>query len=104
MVKIFLKCRSLLLKKALEIFFNNNLAEYKNCDVVISDHTVKTKKPIIIIGKDIKKPFSKKTIQNKIREILKDKYKNNVEEQIEKATKEFATKLFEILKNSGQNN
>lgn len=56
-------CDSILIKKSLEIFLEDYISPYEQCDVVISDRKLSTEKPLCFIGAgedaDIRKPFSR---------------------------------------------
>ena len=62
-MKVALVCESPLLKKSLELYLKENVSTYEACDFVISDRAVKSKKPVLYIGKrkdaTISVPFSK---------------------------------------------
>jgi len=64
-LKFRIKCKSLLLQKALEEFLKDFLDEN---GLVISDI-----KGDIIIGKDIKKPFSKSQLLSQLEKIIQQK-------------------------------
>ena len=66
-MKIAIKCESLLLQKALEMFLSNSLSSLKNAQVVLSDNkNYKTDKELLYISSDddadIRKPFSSNTL------------------------------------------
>jgi len=75
-LKYKISCKSLLLQKALEEF----LKEYISDDgVVISDYNGD-----IIIGKDIKKPFSKSQLLIQLEALnQKQQIKNSIEDKLE---------------------
>jgi len=90
-LKFQIKCKSLLLQKALEEF----LKDYISDDgLVISDE-----KGDIIIGKDIKKPFSKEQLLNQLKEIhyIKSNSKS-FEEKLDSLIDEFSYKLKLLIK------
>jgi DNA-binding Lrp family transcriptional regulator len=98
-LKYKIKCKSLLLQKALEIFLEEYLDENGK---VISDY-----EGDIIIGKDIKKPFSKSTLLIQLenlenKEIVKEfnhiASENNLEIDIDALiSKSFDEKLDELI-------
>jgi hypothetical protein len=74
-LKFRVECKSLLLQKALEEFLKDYLDEN---GIVISDE-----KGDIIIGKDIKKPFSKSQLLLQLKKISQSKQNFNLEEKPE---------------------
>jgi len=98
-LKYKVECKSLLLQKALEIFLKEYLDENGK---IISDY-----KGDIIIGKDIKKPFSKSSLliqlenlENKelVKEFNQIASENNLEIDIDALmTKSFDEKLDELI-------
>jgi len=90
-LKFQIKCKSLLLQKALEEF----LKDYISDDgLVISDE-----KGDIIIGKDIKKPFSKEQLLNQLKEIYYIKSNSkSFEEKLDSLIDEFSYKLKLLIK------
>jgi len=68
-MKVALVCESPLLKKSLELYLKDSVCSYETCDFVISDKAVKSKKPILFIGKredaTLKVPFSKEEVLSK---------------------------------------
>lgn len=62
-MKVALVCDSPLLKKSLELYLKESVSTYAECDFVISDKAVKSKKPVLFIGKrkdaTLSVPFSK---------------------------------------------
>jgi len=82
-MKFKIDCDSPLLQESLEIFLKNYLDEN---GIIISDNEERGK---IIIGKDIKKPFTKTSLILQLEKILNQKLEN----------KTFEEKLDEILEN-----
>lgn len=123
-MKIFVRCESVLLQRALELFLSDHLAAFKNADVVISDRRVKSSKKVIYIashgGADLTKPFSRAQLmmvleefyvnQERIEQIqrlsaeLEDKrdfgalLEGGFEERLETLTKEFVKDVVSIVK------
>jgi hypothetical protein len=68
-MKVALVCESLLLKKSLEIYLKEYICDYKSCDFVITDRAVKSKKPVLRIGKGLdatlRVPFTKEQALSK---------------------------------------
>jgi transcriptional regulator len=62
-VKLYIKCDSLLLKKALEGFLTNHVVSYAEAEIVICDKKVIANKPTLIVNHskkaDLKVPFTK---------------------------------------------
>ena len=103
-----IECESLLLQKALENFLEDYLDED---GVVISDY-----EGDIIIGKDIKKPFSKSQLLLQLEKLEKNKKPKNLEidmsifdevttpkessfeEKLDKLIDDFSKKLKELIK------
>lgn len=69
-MKIANICKSILLKKALDIFLKDYIFVYKNCDFVISDNPMEGEKPLFLISfgddGDLKIPFTKEALLNKL--------------------------------------
>ena len=66
-MKIAIKCESLLLQKALEMFLSNHLSSLKNAQIVLSDNkNYETDKKLLYVSSDedadIKKPFSSNSL------------------------------------------
>jgi len=123
-LKVFVRCESILLQRALELFLAEHLAAFKNADVVISDRRVKSAKKVVYIaahgGADLTKPFSRSQLmiileefyanQERIEQIqrlsaqLEDRTNfsslmdGTFEERLEALTKEFIKDVVEITK------
>jgi len=96
-LKYKISCKSLLLQKALEEFLKDYLSDD---GVVISDE-----KGDIIIGKEIKKPFSKSQLLLQLEklELQKNPVKSgidisNFDEKLDKLIDEFSEKLKNLIK------
>ena len=96
-MKYKISCKSLLLQKALEEFLKDYLSDD---GVVISDE-----KGDIIIGKEIKKPFSKSQLLLQLEklELQKNPVKSgidisNFDEKLDKLIDEFSEKLKNLIK------
>ncbi len=65
-MKVALVCESPLLQKSLELYLKAHISSYEACDFVISDRAVKSKKPVLFIGKrkdaSLQVPFSKEQV------------------------------------------
>lgn len=123
-LKVFVRCESPLLQRALELFLSDHLSAFKNADVVISDRKVKSAKKVIYIaahgGADLEKPFSRSQLmlileefyvnQERIEQIqrlslqLEDRTSfgglmdGTFEERLETLTKNFVKDVVEIAK------
>jgi len=123
-LKVFVRCESVLLQRALELFLPEHLSSFKNADVVISDRRVKSAKKVIYIashgGADLTKPFSRSQLmmvleefyvnQERIEQIqrlseqLEDRTNftslmdGTFEERLETLTKDFIKDVVEITK------
>lgn len=68
-MKVALVCDSPLLQKSLELYLKEHVCSYEESDFVISDRAVKSKKPILFIGKrkgaTLCVPFSKEEVLSK---------------------------------------
>jgi len=86
-------CNSILLQKSLENFLNDYLDEN---GVIISDN----EKGDIIIGKDIKKPFTKSQLLLQLDRIEATKNRNllSFEEKLDNLIDEFSQKLKKLIK------
>lgn len=103
-MKVAIKCESILLDKALNIFLKPYLASIKNCDFIVVDEKIELKKPIFLIGENIKKPFN----QDELIIALNDFYENyianrlnnnkNLEGEIENLTIKFSQDLVSLIK------
>lgn len=70
-MKIYIKCKSILLQKTLNTFLSPYVAIEKNSEFYISDYKFNTTKPVFFIGSHIKKPFTKDELLQKIEEFYK---------------------------------
>jgi len=87
-LKFRVTCKSLLLQKALEEFLKDYIS---NDGLVISDE-----KGDIIIGKDIKKPFSKSQLLLQLEKIWQRKY-NNIQQNYSDDKLEIDMDIFDEL-------
>lgn len=104
-MKVSIVCNSLLLEESLKVFLKNYHTNYKNSQIVVSDHNADVDKPIFIISNseyaNLKAPFSPAKLlvelekfYNSVSGKIVEKSKN---ERVEELVKEFTTKLNEIL-------
>lgn len=81
MVKITIACKSLLLKRSLELMLKDNITAYNECDLVISDKKINIKKKLFIINhtqkSNIHIPFTKQVLLKSLEVYL------NVDRQVE---------------------
>ena len=91
-MKVKIDCDSPLLQESLEIFLKPFLD--KN-GTVISDNP---KKGEIIIGKDIKKPFTKTSLLIQIENLLKIPKEKTFDEKLDEILEEFKEKLKSLIK------
>jgi len=84
-------CDSPLLQETLEYFLKDNLS---NNGIIITDNPDIEG---ILIGKDIKKPFTKTTLYMQLEKKQPVK-ENTLEEKLDKAFEKFRQELIEILK------
>lgn len=64
-MKISIKCNSLILEKALELFLKEFITPFKQADIVVSDHFFKSEVPLFLLkgeGAKVSFPFSKTTL------------------------------------------
>jgi len=90
-MKYNIKCKSPLLQYTLTYFLKENLSPK---GIVITDDP---ETEGILIGKDIKKPFSKTTLYLELEKKQPVK-ENTLEEKLDKAFERFKKELLEILK------
>ena len=84
-------CKSPLLQYTLEYFLKDNLS---NNGIIITDNP---EVEGILIGKDIKKPFTKTTLYMELEKKQPVK-ETTIEEKLDKAFERFRKELLEILK------
>ena len=108
-MKVALVCESPLLKKSLELYLKENVSTYEVCDFVISDRAVKSKKPVLFIGKRedavLKVPFSKAEVLSKAQQFYMrhlpesaDSDKVALDEVLAKLNKKHKEKIEKILR------
>lgn len=107
-MKIAIKCESVLLEKALNIFLKPYLTSLKYSDFVVSDRVLEIEKPLFIVGKHIKKPFSKEELLLALANFtvpkegdtpsLQHKKDENLESKVENLTHKFSQDLVKIIK------
>ena len=89
-------CKSPLLQYTLEYFLKNNLSDK---GVIITDNP---EIDGLLIGKDIKKPFTKTTLymqlEKKLPNIEEEEKEILIEEKLDKAFEKFKREILEIIK------
>ncbi len=91
-MKVQIDCDSPLLQETLEIFLKEYIA--KN-GIVISDNP---KKGEIIIGQDIKKPFTKTSLLLQLEKLLKLQQKSSFDDMLDELFDEFKKNLKNLIK------
>ncbi|WP_459861119.1 hypothetical protein [Campylobacter concisus] len=111
-MKISFECECILLQKTLLLFCGNLAANHKDCDFVVSDREIATKKPLFIIGKNahLSHPFTKMALLDtleefysamqisKANELNEAKNEKGLEEKISLLIDKFKADLLEILR------
>ncbi len=86
-MKVALVCDSPLLKKSLQLYLKESVSSYEECDFVISDRVVKSKKPVLHIGKEkdatLQVPFSKEEVLSKTQLFYQKHLAENENESIQ---------------------
>ena len=92
-MKFKIDCDSPLLQESLEVFLKNYLDEN---GIIISDNE---KRGQIIIGKEIKKPFTKASLILQLEKILNKKLKNKTfEEKLDEIIENFKKEIKNLIK------
>ena len=111
-MKISFECDCILLQKTLLLFCGNLAAHHKDCDFVVSDREIVTKKPLFIIGKNahLSHPFNKAALLDTLEEfysatqISKAKEPDQIvnekslEQKVSRLIDKFKADLLEILR------
>ena len=102
-MKVFIKCKSPLLEKTLKSFLKDiETNSIKEADICLSDAKLKYHNTIII-GKDIKHPFTKDMLLFEISNYLQSSQNKLLEAQLNKAVQEIKNlqdkKINKIVKN-----
>ncbi len=104
-------CDSPLLKCAMERFLADRIVAYSRCDLVISDGERQIDKPLLQIGSQLPKPFSRAHLQMALErfartedicahhhDLLTDPAcENPLDQQVEHLVKRFAAELLTLL-------
>ena len=91
-MKFKIDCDSPLLQESLEIFLKNYLDEN---GIIISDNEKRGK---IIIGKDIKKPFTKASLILQLEKILNKSKNKTFEERLDEIIENFKKEIKNLIK------
>ena len=91
-MKFKIDCDSPLLQESLEIFLKNYLDEN---GIIISDNEKRGK---IIIGKDIKKPFTKTSLILQLEKILNKSKNKTFEERLDEIIENFKNEIKNLIK------
>lgn len=100
-------CKSILLETALKNILKNHVTTYNECDVVLTDQRLRIEKPFLFISSeknsDIKKPFTHSSLMLQLEKFSKNhsatgtRLPKEVEEKIERATREYSKKITGII-------
>ena len=118
-MKIALRCHSILIEKSLKKFLKNFLVPEHQAQIIVSDHPIHTKLPVLRIGTDseadLKKPFSKSQLMIRLEDKLHN-HKNrealqafaieedsSLDEKIEEITRSFVRELTSLIKEHYEN-
>ncbi|WP_043902781.1 hypothetical protein [Helicobacter cetorum] len=113
-MKIFISCQSLLRQKALETYLNDYLSSLKDCDFILTDKFIDTNKPLCVIEKYLRMPFSQKSVEEDVKRFYRYLLQKNIlrahqvamlairenekECQIRELLEEYTKKLCQIIK------
>lgn len=70
-MKISFDCDCILLQNSLELFLKDFIAHKKDCDFIISDRKIESKKPVFVIAANsahLQVPFTKETLLSTLEE------------------------------------
>ncbi|EMH43591.1 hypothetical protein HMPREF1430_00681 [Helicobacter pylori GAM96Ai] len=106
-LKIFLSCKSLLIQKSLEFYLSDCLSPMGVCDFVLSDdETLETDKPLCFIEERLRKPFTKQSVKEDIKNFYRalkesekpcEEMKISKEQKIQQLLEEYTQKLCQII-------
>ncbi|GAA8651264.1 hypothetical protein HpDR77_02140 [Helicobacter pylori] len=106
-MKIFLSCKSLLIQKSLEFYLSDCLSPMGVCDFVLSDdETLETDKPLCFIEERLRKPFTKQSVKEDIKNFYRalktiekpcEEMKISKEQKIQQLLEEYTQKLCQII-------
>lgn len=114
MVKVCIMCKSILLESALKNILKNHVTTYNECDVVLTDQRLRIEKPFLYISSDkhcdIKKPFTHSSLMLQLEKFSKNHSAKHaalpkeLEDKIERATREYTKKITGIIAAYYENN
>jgi len=81
MPKIGLSCRSELLLESLKLLLKHRNVPLKDADLIISDRRFNAKKALLVVGEDIRLPFTREMLMEKIDQILKERSQREPENE-----------------------
>ena len=111
-LKVALMCDSPLLKRALERFLRGHIVPFGQCDLVISDNDREVSKPLLCIGQQLVKPFSRAHLQMALdrfaqaenisthhQDLLSDRPASSggLDQEVEQLARRFAHELLTLL-------
>ncbi len=102
-MKIFINCRSLLLRKVLERYLHDFLSTQEACDFILSDQPLKNPlKATCLIGSQtgahIPTPFTKEELLEKLQDFYQNKaQRESLEYKVQVLLQEYTHKLLELL-------
>jgi len=113
-VKVCIMCKSILLESALKNILKNHVTTYNECDVVLTDQRLRIEKPFLYISSDkhcdIKKPFTHSSLMLQLEKFSKNHSAKHaalpkeLEDKIERATREYTKKITGIIAAYYENN
>ena len=114
-MKVAIECKCLLLKESLKLFLKDQIYPKDEASLIICDYEYKTDKIILILGKDLRVPFTKEDLISSINEanlansmnisnlanLIQNPDNNpNLEDQIDTLLNKFKKDLIQIIKNA----
>lgn len=107
-MKVFIDCECLLLNESLRLFLADLQGSKKECDFIISDREIQTKKPVFIINENrghLNIPFTKDALISTLEEFyfaieVDEKVKpiDSLEDQISSLIDNFKVNLINLIK------
>ncbi|AQW86258.1 ornithine carbamoyltransferase [Campylobacter pinnipediorum subsp. caledonicus] len=113
-MKISFECECIILQKTMFLFCSEYVSERFECDFIVSDKKIQTKKPLFLIGTEnhhINLPFTKKTLINTLEEfysaiqvqnITKDQATDTFEEKLDILLNNFKQDIVKLIQESKQ--
>lgn len=114
-MKISFECDCILLQNSLRLFLKDYASHRKDCDFIISDRKIESKKHVFVIAKDsahLQIPFSKETLLSALEEFYSAIQISNapaaqkidsshLEQDISLLIDKFKTDLIDIIRRHG---